>query len=51
MSGSGIWPSAVVVELGICFPVPFSEGLGDMGGQILGGELGTGSDAAMVMTG
>lgn len=51
VSGAGIWLSAAVLELGISFLVPFSEGLGDVGGQILGGELGTGSDAAMVMTG
>lgn len=51
MSGAAIWPSAAVLELGISFLVPFSEGLGDVGGQILGGELRTGFSAAMIMTG
>lgn len=50
VSGAGIWLSAAVLELGISFLVPFSEGLWDVGGQILSGELGTGSDAATVMT-
>lgn len=30
--------------------VPISEGLGDVGGQVIGGELGTGANPAMVMT-
>lgn len=40
MSGAGIWLSAAVLEMGISFLVPFSEGLGDAGGQILDEELG-----------
>lgn len=39
-----------MLELGIYLLVPFSEGLGDVGEQILHGEVGTGSDTAMVMT-
>jgi len=46
VSGAGIWLSAAVLDLGISFLVPFSEGLGDVRGQILGAELGTRSGAA-----
>lgn len=48
MSGARIWPSAATLELGIPLLVPFSEGGG--GVTVKGGDLGTGSGAAMVMS-